>query len=94
MLASHYIFRDILENWDNLKKTRNTFEEFTKRYPNDKELQEVYKEFQDSPSNNEKLQGIKSKLKELQNIRKIENSGGTKLQFSDRRQFGDKVYQR
>ncbi len=88
VLASHYVIGEILERWDNLENVGKEFEKIAKRYPNDAELQGIYIEFRKSLETDKKgMDDINSKLTELQNIRKLEASGITRLPLKDRRQF-------
>lgn len=91
--ASYHVIKDILEIIEekDLDKLQKECAKFCKRYPNDGELHELIctadsKLSEYIVSKDEKpLEGLKSKLKDLVNIRKIETSGGDKLWFKDRR---------
>ncbi len=91
--ASYHVIKDILEIIEekDLDKLQRECAKFCKRYPNDRELHELIcgldsKLSEYIVSKDEKtLEDLKSKLKDLVNIRKIETSGGDKLWFKDRR---------
>lgn len=91
MIASHYVVKDIERTFEsgNLDKTGEIFDKFSKRYHKDLELQKIYAEFQEYLINKdkEKLEHIKSRLHELQSIRKFETGGAHGLPLKDRRHF-------
>ncbi len=87
VLASHYVIKEILKIWANADLTRKEFEKFAKSYPNDREFQKIFEDYKACVESKGNLDDVKSKLKELENIRRIDVSGGTRLPYEDRRRF-------
>lgn len=87
VLASHHIIDEILKKWSNVDEVKKEFEKFSKRYPKDTEFQKIFEDYRKCIELKGDLDIIKSKLKELGNIRKIAVSGGTRLPYEDRRRF-------
>lgn len=87
VFASHHIIAEILKNWSNVDATGKEFEKFSARYPNDMEFQKIFGDYKNCIESKGDLDALKSRLKELENIRKIDVSGGTRLPYEDRRRF-------
>ncbi|MBN2014837.1 MAG: hypothetical protein JW778_06620 [Candidatus Altiarchaeota archaeon] len=89
VLASHYVIKSIsivLEKKD-LADTEAVFEKFSSRYSEDRDLQKICDNFRAylGTRNREELEKIKKTLERLNEARKKESVGGTKLWFKDRR---------
>jgi len=89
VLASHYIFMDVLSLLERNKTERlgEVCTCYTRRYSDDDEFQELI-----SPilvaledNNNGVLDELKPRIRDVISSRRIEISGGTKLWFKSRR---------
>jgi len=91
ILASHYIFKDMLNALKNPEAAEEVFDKFRKRYPEDMELVEVCKGFKKYMKSKEsvQLERIKKILKTLEETRGMESGGGTELWYEDRRSSRD-----
>ncbi len=87
VLASYHVIKEILKNWPNVDLTMKEFEKLSKRYPKDIEFQKIFEDYKACLNLRGDLDIVKSKLKELENIRRIDVSGGTRLPYEDRRRF-------
>jgi hypothetical protein len=91
MIASRWVIEKIIEHIGN--KNYADAEKLFRRYGNDTDLQKIHKEllaYRNEPTP-AKLSELKKHLSELQRIRKIESSGGTRLWFGDRRVKGSRT---
>jgi len=86
-LASHYVFKEMVNALKNPKTARDVFEKFYKRYQDDIELVDVCKRFREylKSKDSAELKGIRKTLKELRETRREETSGGNDLWYTDRR---------
>ena len=85
--ATHYVIDNLLGVLDKEgDELGELFEKFATRYPDDEELQAIYQEFKSDKCN---LEEVKKKLKELHDLRAVEESGGgpDRLPMKDRRHF-------
>ena len=90
MLASYYVINDILDKWGKVDEVEKELEKFSLRYPQDQELLEIYQEFKEGVEKKGDLDKIKGKLENLERVRKIDSSGGSKdLPYSDRRHLNE-----
>ncbi len=93
VLASYHVIRDVLEiiESSDMEKLQDMCAKFCKRYPEDEEFRKIIcgavsKLSEYMLSRDETVLGdIKSELRELMNIRKMETSGGDRLWYKDRR---------
>jgi hypothetical protein len=93
MFASHWIVEDILKAAEekDFKNLGILVSKYAKKYPKDFELREISKEVKSllKTRDTKKLTGIRKKLKNLMEARKLESAGGTQLWFGDRRSKGE-----
>jgi hypothetical protein len=91
ILSSHYVLTDILHTLKrkDVEEIRKICGKYTSRYRNDKELTEicnlVSKELDEITRNN--LTEMESRLEGLVCTRRLDNSGGTALWYTDRRRL-------
>ena len=88
-MISYHVIEKILKEWEDLHAVKEDLDKFSTRYPDDVEFQKLYTKFKEYlTTETDKLEKIKSELKRLERIRKIESSGGMRLPFRDRRRLG------
>jgi len=90
VVASHYIFRDVLDliSRDRMDRLEEVCDGYSRRYQDDQEFQQVcgwISRYMHSDKNNGELEHIRDRLQELIKIRRLEVSGGSKLWFVERR---------
>lgn len=89
IIASHYVLNDILltlESGD-IEDLRRVCEKYVSRYDNDDELIRVCSMVSGPKVGRKTLDDMRCMLEELIDVRRLENSGGTDLWFSDRRKM-------
>ncbi len=87
IIASHYVLNDILLTLDTgeLEDIRRVCNKYVCRYGNDDALVRVCNMALGAKVGRKALEDMRCMLEELIDIRRLENSGGTELWFSDRR---------
>jgi len=90
VVASHYIFRDVLDliSRERIDRLEEVCDGYSRRYQDDQEFQEVcdwVNRYLHSDKSNGELNHIKERLGELIKIRRLEVSGGNRLWFVERR---------
>jgi len=86
-IASHYVFKDMLNALEKPKEAKSVFEKFHKRYRDDIELVDVCKRFRGylKSKDSAELKVIKKTLLGLEETRRNETGGGNELWYKDRR---------
>ena len=89
IIASHYVLNDILLTLDTgeLDDINRVCEKYVSRYDNDDALIRVCRMASGSRVGKKDIADMRCILEELIDIRRLENSGGTDLWFSDRRKI-------
>jgi len=85
--ASHYVLNDILltlESGD-IEGLQRVCQKYMSRYDNDDELVRVCNMVNTPKVGRKTIQDMKYMLEDLIDLRRLDNSGGTDLWFSDRR---------
>ena len=87
IIASHYVLNDILLTLDTgeMDDIRRVCEKYVSRYDNDDALIRVCSMALGSKVGRKAIEDMRCMIEELIDIRRLENSGGTDLWFSDRR---------
>jgi hypothetical protein len=91
ILSSHYVIKDILHTLKrkDAEEVRKICSKYASRYRNDKELiaicEIVSKELEEITEKD--FMDIEIRLEELASTRKLDNTGGTGLWYSDRRKL-------
>ena len=89
IIASHYVLNDILLTLDTgeAEDIRRVCNKYVSRYENDDALIRVCNMALGSKVGKKAIEDMRCMLEELIDIRRLENSGGTDLWFSDRRKI-------
>ncbi len=91
ILSSHYVIKDILHTLKrkDAEEVRKICSKYAGRYRNDKELTAICSMVADEMEEitEKDILDIESRLEELASIRKLDNTGGTGLWYSDRRRL-------